>query len=120
MQGSFNERRKYKRAECRINTEYFQMHFLPQALSQNKAPVKQPAKTVNISEGGIQLVADSAPDPGQIVRLVISPDDREKRINAFAKVKWANYDGNIKQFRIGVEFCYLHEAGRKRIRSLVN
>jgi c-di-GMP-binding flagellar brake protein YcgR len=119
MTETFAERRKHKRAELRVKAEYVLLHFSPHVLLRDKLAEKRLAQTVNISEGGLQILADSAPEPGQIVRLAIITEE-EKRINAFAKVKWAGYDGEIKKFRVGMEFYYLHESDKERIRALVN
>jgi c-di-GMP-binding flagellar brake protein YcgR len=120
MTDTFAERRKFKRAELKVKAGYVMLHFAPQALKRDKMASMHPAQTVNVSEGGVQLLVDSAPEPGQLVRLVFSPGEEEKRINAFAKVKWAGYDGEVKKFRVGLEFYYLHDEDKRRIQSLVN
>jgi c-di-GMP-binding flagellar brake protein YcgR len=120
MTETFDERRKYKRAELRVNAEYALLHFKPNVLLRDKLALKHKAQTVNISEGGLQLLNDSALEPGQIVRIAFRPKEEEKGINAFAKVKWAGYDGGIGKFRIGMEFYYLHDNDKKKIQELVS
>jgi c-di-GMP-binding flagellar brake protein YcgR len=117
---SCDERRKYKRADVRIKVEYTVKDFLPQVIQRNKLHLTYQAETTNISEAGMQLLADSAPVPGQIVRLAFSPAEEEKRIMAFAKVKWAGYDPEIRKFRTGMEFYYLNENDKNRLRALIN
>lgn len=113
------ERRKHKRADLRVKAEYEVLRFVPQVLRAKEQVFKHTAETANISEGGLQLLDDKAPEPGQVLRIVFNPGE-EERIKAFAKVKWAGYDNDIKKFRIGMEFYYLHDCDKKRIQALVN
>lgn len=119
MQESFNDRRKYKRAGVCLKAEYAVLNFIPQAIQPKKKEVSHEAVTANISEGGIQLVVESAPEPGQVLRLQLRPEG-SRRINAFAKVKWAGYDDAMNRYRIGLEFYFLRDYDRALIRSIVS
>jgi c-di-GMP-binding flagellar brake protein YcgR len=120
LQELYDERRKHKRADLRVKAEYEIVSFVPQALRAKSSREKISAQTANISEGGVQLVVDRAPEPGNVVRLSIYTGPNDAGIKAFAKVKWAGFDSVFGKFRLGMEFYFLNAESRERIRSLVN
>jgi len=115
---SFKERRKYKRAGMKADVEYKVLRLLPHAIECEKPAPKRRAESVNISIGGMQIVDDVELPAGQIIQVRFKPENNEKIINAFARVRWSNYDSQLGKHRIGMEFYYLNSSDRDSIKKI--
>jgi c-di-GMP-binding flagellar brake protein YcgR len=119
-QESFIERRKFERIDMRTKVEYRIKTIVPHVVEAKRPVEKRVAESVNISLGGLQIIDEQAPPPGQILILSFSPAGNDRLVRAFAKVKWVGFDGGINKYRIGLEFYYIHEEDRRLISGIVN
>jgi len=114
----FTERRKYKRAGMKADVEYKVLRLLPQSIECGRPVLKRRAESVNISLGGMQIVDDAGLPAGQIIQVRFRPKNNEKIINAFARVRWSNYDSQLGKHRIGMEFYYLKNRDINEIKKI--
>lgn len=59
---------------------------------------EQTTQTMDVSLGGLYIVADQLLNVGSILRLDISLPDRSSLVSAFAEVVWANETGGGLHF----------------------
>ena len=76
---------------------------------------EQTTRTMDVSLGGLYIVADQVLNIGSILRLDISLPDRASLISAFAEVVWANETGG------GLHFLAMKEDDAESLKTyLVN
>jgi len=114
----FEERRKHKRIDLKTTIEYRILRFVPQASIGRAAPIERTAEIVNISAGGLQIVDNTGLSNDQVVKLRFKLKEREDNINAFARIRWSNFDSHINKYRMGMEFFYLNENDKQIIDNM--
>jgi len=76
---------------------------------------EQTTRTMDVSLGGLYIVADQVLNIGSILRLDISIPERSSLISAFAEVVWANETGG------GLHFLAMKEDDAESLKNyLVN
>ena len=76
---------------------------------------EQTTRTMDVSLGGLYIVADQVLNIGSILRLDISIPEKSSLISAFAEVVWANETGG------GLHFLAMKEDDAESLKSyLVN
>jgi c-di-GMP-binding flagellar brake protein YcgR len=98
--------------------EYRILKLMPQATVGRSSPIERTAEIVNISAGGLQIVDENNLSSDQVIKLRFKIKEREDNINAFARVRWSNFDSRINKYRMGMEFFYLNETDKQIINSM--
>ena len=75
---------------------------------------EQTSKTVDMSLGGLYIVAEQILNVGSILRLDISVPNRSSLISAFAEVVWSNETGG------GLHFLAMKEDDVEALRAYLN
>jgi|SRR5581483_11177458 len=75
---------------------------------------EQTTKTMDVSLGGLYIVADQLLNLGSILRLDISVPQKESLISAFAEVVWANDTGG------GLHFLAMKEEDVEFLKNYLN
>ncbi len=75
---------------------------------------EQTTKTMDVSLGGLYIVADQVLNVGSILRLDISLPDKSSLISAFAEVVWANETGG------GLHFLAMKEDDVDALKNYLN
>jgi len=75
---------------------------------------EQTTRTMDLSLGGLYIVADSVLNIGSILRLDISLPERSSLISAFAEVVWSNETG------AGLHFLAMKEDDVENLKNYLN
>lgn len=91
--------------------------------AEDKSPVDdvvRQGRTVDISGGGLQIVAMSPPESGDTVLVMIKLDDNNPReLQLAGDVSWVVQDDWSKNTRFGISFTDISEVERERIISYI-
>jgi c-di-GMP-binding flagellar brake protein YcgR len=75
---------------------------------------EQTTRTMDVSLGGLYIVADQVLNVGSILRLDISLPEKSSMISAFAEVVWANETGG------GLHFLAMKEDDVETLKNYLN
>ena len=95
----FIEKRAHPRVSVKIPIKYRVIEDQKELETVFERKKKeQTTRTVDVSLGGLYVVADKSLSIGSILRLDISVPDRPALISAFAEVVWSNETGGGLHF----------------------
>jgi len=110
------EKRKYPRLPLNMGIKY--------EIADPQVPGTENTQTINISAGGICIIAFKEMAVGLNLNLRFFLPDDENTIQAKGRIAWAQEfsvgSGNHKAYNIGIEFTQIAEADSKKITKYVN
>ncbi len=111
----FMEKRVYPRVSVKMPVKYRVIEDQKEIDSVFERKKKeQTSRTMDLSLGGLYLVADQTLAVGSILRLDISIPSQSSLISAFAEVVWSNETGG------GLHFLAMKEEDVESLKNYIN
>ncbi len=110
----FIERRQHKRVDFHFKVKY---KIVTADVDKIRKDARE-ADSINVSTGGMQLVANEEFQSTQVLRLEFSLKGHENPIVTFAEIKWCAHGDDSKQFKSGLEFLVLKDEDEQILREL--
>lgn len=111
----FVERRVHPRVSVKIPVKYRVIEDQGElATVFERKKKEQTTRTMDVSLGGLYLVADQLLNIGSILRLDISLPEKTSLISAFAEVVWSNETGG------GLHFLAMKEEDVEALKSYLS
>src|SRR5579862_7020917 len=111
----FVEKRVHPRVSVKIPVKYRVIEDQKELETVFERKKKeQTTRTMDVSLGGLYIVADQILNVGSILRLDISLPEKSSLISAFAEVVWANETGG------GLHFLAMKEDDVEFLKSYLN
>jgi c-di-GMP-binding flagellar brake protein YcgR len=108
----FVEKRVHPRLSAKISVKYRVIEDQKEIETVfERRKKEQSTRTMDLSLGGLYIVADQPPGVGSILRLDISIPTQTSLISAFAEVIWANETGG------GLHFLAMKEDDVESLKS---
>ena len=110
----FIERRQHKRIDFRIKVKY-------KIVTADADRIKKEAReadSINVSVGGIQLIAEEEFSATQVLRLEFGLQGHEKPIITFAEIKWCTKGDDSTHYKAGLEFLVLKDEDEDILREI--
>lgn|SRR3989338_3186698 len=108
------ERRKFIRLNISVDVDYY-------VISNEQD--KHPTHSVNISTGGICIIAHEKLDVGTLLKLVITIPEIPPTVHATGRVAWVKSftiaTEEKTKYDVGIEFTEISEEDRKKVKRYV-
>jgi c-di-GMP-binding flagellar brake protein YcgR len=113
----FSEKRTYKRMSKNFAITY-QILSSASGITEYSEESKI-ADCLNLSAGGIGLIANENLSAGQIIEIKFMLEEKDQSITTCAEVRWSKRDDKTNKCRAGIEFLSIKEEDKNLIKKFI-
>jgi c-di-GMP-binding flagellar brake protein YcgR len=115
------ERRRYKRvpAGSIIWYEIEDHDRMQSGRDQDHVPIHSPLESVDISLGGVQIIADNVLSADKRFKLILSVTPDTPPISILSRVVWCRPGSKSRTFSVGLEFLEFLNGRKKLLENYI-